>query len=75
MSQLRSRSIILHLCKRTIFARLRYFTVSGIVKVSGEHCLQVVWSKVVEGLNTLSFFELAHYFCVSLNTSELFTLP
>ena len=24
---------------------------SGIVKVSGEHCLQVAWSKVVEGLN------------------------
>ena len=55
LSQLRGRSIILHLCKRTIFAHLRYFSASGIVKVSGEHCLQVVWSKVVEGLNTPSF--------------------
>ena len=54
MSQLRGRSIILHLCKRTIFARLRCFSVSGIVKVSGETCLQVVWSKVVERLNTPS---------------------
>ena len=44
---LRGRSIILHLCKRTIFACLKYSSVSGIVKVSGEHCLQVVWSKVV----------------------------
>ena len=57
-SQLRGCSIVLHLCKRTIFARLRYFSVSGIVKVSGEHCLQVVWSKVVEGLNIPSFIIL-----------------
>ena len=58
LSQLRGCSIILHLCKRTIFAGLRYFSVSGIVQISGEHCLQVVWSKVVEGLNTPSFIIL-----------------
>ena len=58
LSQLRGRSIILHLCKRTAFARLRYFSVSGKVNISGKHCLEVVWSKVVEGLNAPSFIVL-----------------
>ena len=58
LSQLRGCSIILHLCKRMIFARLRCFSVNGVVRISGKHCLQVVWSKVVERLNTLSFMIL-----------------
>ena len=58
LSQPRGCSIILHLCKRTIFARLKYFSVSGVVRISGKHCLQVVWSKVVEKLNTPSFMIL-----------------
>ena len=58
LSQLRSRSIILHFCKRTIFVRLRYFSVKEVVKMPGKHCLQVVWSKVVEGPNTPSFIIL-----------------
>ena len=55
LSQLRGCSIILHLCKGTIFARLSYFSVSGVARISGKHCLQVVWSKDVERLNTPSF--------------------
>ena len=35
LSQLRGCSIILHLGKRMIFSRLRYFSVSGIVRISG----------------------------------------
>ena len=58
LSQLRARSIILHLCKRTIFARSRYFSASGVAEISEKRCLQVVWSKVVEGLNTPSFIIL-----------------
>ena len=58
MSQLKGRYIILHLCKTTIFANLRYFSVSGILTVSRERSLQVVWSKVVEGFNTPFFIVL-----------------
>ena len=54
LSQPRGCSIILHLCKTTIFARLRYFS-EWNSESSGEYCLQVVWSKVVEILNTTSF--------------------
>ena len=49
---------MLHLYKRTIFAHLRYFPVSGVVRISGKNCLQVVWSKVVERFNTPSFIIL-----------------
>ena len=51
---------------------------SGIVKVSGEHCLQVAWSKVVEGRNTPSFIILrvsTLLLFFSQNVSEPFTLP
>ena len=58
MSQLKGRYIILHLCKTTIFANLRYLSVSGILTVSRERSLQVVWSKVVEGFNTPFFIVL-----------------
>ena len=58
MSQLRGPSIILHISKTIILAYLRYFSVSGILTVSREHSLQVVWSKVVEGLNTPLFIVL-----------------
>ena len=46
LSQLRGCFKILHLGKRTIFAGLSYFSVSGVVSMSGKHCLQLVWSKV-----------------------------
>ena len=48
LSQLRGWFIILHLCKRKIFAHLSCFSVSEVVRISGKHRLQVVWSKVVE---------------------------
>ena len=58
LSQLRGCSIILHLCKIAMFTRLRYFSVSGVVRISGKYSLQIVWSKVVERLSTLSFIIL-----------------
>ena len=42
LSQLRGCSIIVYLCKRMIFARSKYFSVSGVVRTSGKHCLRVV---------------------------------